>query len=139
MSTTKILDFDDFCKETIKDKLPEYVEQDVYMCELGMQLTEGMNCDGTFTYSRSEAKDYLREWWDDADEYWNYETFSFGEHFHNPFENPEAYLVCMVIEGVRSLLSQCHEVAENWNDQVELTQEMCDSIIEQLDELYVEW
>lgn len=139
MTTTQILDFNEFCKETIIDNLPEYVGQDVYMCDLGMQLTEDMNCSGTFTYSPALAKDYLREWWDDATEYWDYEKFNFGEHFHNPFENPEAYLVCMVIEGVRSLLSQCREVDQNWNDQVELTQEMCDSIIGQLDKLEVEW
>lgn len=131
--------FNDFCKVQIKDKLPEYIGREVYMCDLGIELTEGMNCDGTFTYNRKEAMDYLREWWDDASDYWEYEKFNFGEHFHNPFDNPEAYTVCMVIEGVRSLMSQCAEVDENWNDQVELTQEMCDSILEQIESLEVKW
>lgn len=132
-------EFNDFCKEQIKNNLPEWIGQDVYMCDLGLELTQEMNCNGTFTFSRTEAMDYLREWWNDASDYWEYEKFSFGEHFHNPFDNPEAYTVCMVIEGVRSLMSQCTEVDENWNDQVELTQEMCDSILEQIESLEVEW
>lgn len=139
MTKTMIADFSDFCRETIKDNLPEYVGLDVYMCELGWLLTNEMNSDGTFTYSRSEALDYLREWWDEAAGYWDYEKFKFGENCHNPFDNPEAYLVCMVIEGVNSILSQCHEVIDNWDDEVKLSQEMCDSIIEQLDELDVKW
>lgn len=131
--------FNDFCKQQIKDKLPEYVGSCVYMCDLGSKLTEGMNCNGTFTFSRNEAIDYLHEWWDEASEYWEYEEPSFGGHYHNPFDDPETYTVCMVIEGVRSLLSQCTEVDELWNEQVELTQELCDSILKQIESLEVKW
>lgn len=134
-----IVDFTTYCKDYIKDHINDYVGNAYYMCDLGSEITDGPNCDGTLTYSRAEAKDYIREWWGDAAEYWDYEKSNFGKNTHNPFDNPEAYMVCMVIEGVRSLLSQCTEVDEQWNDKVELTQELADSICQQIDELNIEW
>lgn len=139
MTTTEIMTFDDFCKETIKNELSARIGGTYYACDLGQDLTRGMNCDGTFTYSTELAKEYLREWWWDASDYFQYEKDNFGENFHNPFDNPEAYIVCMVIEGVRSLLSQCNEIDDAWNDKIELTEELVGSIIEQLDDLEVRW
>lgn len=133
-----ITDFETYCKDYIKDHISDYVGNDYYMCDLGSEITEAPNCDGTLTYSRALAKDYIREWWDEAAEYWDYEKLNFGENSHNPFDNPEAYMVCMVIEGVQSLLSQCTEVNEQWNEEVELTQDLADSICEQIDGFNVE-
>lgn len=135
----QILEFSEFCRNHIAENLPEWLGQEVYMCDLGGELTQGTNCDGTFTFSTSLAKDYLREWFDEAGEYWDYEKFNFGENLHNPFNNPEAYIVCMVIEGVNSILSQCAIVDEMWNDQVELTQELIDEILEQIADVDVRW
>lgn len=127
-------EFNDFCKEQIKNKLPEWVGCEVYMCVLGQELTQGMNCN-----SRKDVLDYLREWWDDASDYWEFEKIFFGEHSYNPFENPEAYLADMVIEGLNSLMRQCTDVDDNWDKRIKLTQEMCDSILEQIESLEVKW
>lgn len=134
-----ITSFETYCKDYIKDHINDYVGNTYYMCDLGSEITDDPNCDGTLTYSRAEAKEYIRTWWNEAAEYWDYEKSNFGENTHNPFDNPEAYMVCMVIEGVRSLLSQCTEVAEQWNDEIELTQELADSICEHIGGLKIEW
>lgn len=134
-----ITDFENYCKDYIKDHISDYVGNAYYMCDLGCEITDAPNCDGTLTYSRALAKDYIREWWNEAAEYWNYEKLNFGENIHNPFDSPETYMVCMVIEGVRSLLSQCTEVNEQWDEKVELTQDLADSICEQIDGFNVEW
>ena len=136
----EIKPFIPFCKEYLKEQLDEYEGQTRYACDLGYILTEGINADGSFTYSRALAKDYLKEWWDEADEYWNFEQENFGEHIHSPFGNPEAYTVCMVIEGVNGLLSKCELIDSNWNDEIELTEENIALLKEQVDELsdYVE-
>lgn len=131
----EIKEFIPFCKEFINEQLDNYEGTSHYACDLGITLTEGMNADGTFTYSRELAKDYLKEWWDDASAYWDYEKWNFGEHMHNPFDNPEAYIVCMVIEGVSALLAKCQIIDDNWNDEIELTEEMIAIIKEQLEEL----
>lgn len=134
-TTNNIEDFFTFCKNHIINNLPDHEGENVYMCDLGIDLTQAINCDGSFTYSRALAMDYLREWWDEAAQYWEYEKMNFGENIHNPFDNPEAYTVCMVIEGVNALLSRCAFVDDNWNDQITLTKEDIETILAQLEEL----
>ena len=122
--------FIDYCKDYILSTIENYEGHNGYGSELGMTLTEEPNCNGSLTFSRSEAKDYLREWWDECGDYWEYERDNFGENFHNPFDDPEGYMVCMVIEGVNSILSDCPIVEENWNDKFELTEDAIASIEE---------
>lgn len=113
--------FVDYCKQYILDHIEDWEGQSHYGCDWGDYLTEGPNCDGSLTYSSAAARDYLKEWWEDAAEYWDYEKFNFGEHMHNPFDNPEAYMVCMVIEGVRGILGKIPCIEKHWNDQMEMT------------------
>lgn len=122
--------FSEFCKDYLFEQLSEHEGRDVYACDMAFILCEYANCDGTMTYSRAEAIDYLREWWDDAAEYSEYEQMNFGER-SNPFENPEVYMVRMVICGVGYLLSRCECVDEAWNEQVEITSELIEQIREQ--------
>lgn len=125
-----------YCKQYIYDHIDEYRGQKVYPCDLGFTLTEGPNCDGTLTYSTTDAKDYLREWWDEAADYYDYERANFGTGGHNPFENPEAYMVCMVIEGVRALIDSalCEIGGIDWNDKLELTSDLIEQICEKVNE-----
>lgn len=124
----------EYCKNYILENIGNYENESVYGADLGYTITEGPNVDGTLTYSRAEAKEYLNEWYDDCSEYWGYEKFNFGENLHNPFDNPEAYMVCMVIEGVRSILSRCPIVDENWNEEFELDGETIKSICDYVEE-----
>ena len=112
----KIPEFFEYCKQYILDNLDEYEGRDAYACDLGITLTEGMCCDGTFTYSTAKAKEYLIEWFEDAAEYSEYEKFNFGER-SNQFENVELFTVKMVSEGVRSVLSRCEFINDNWRSR----------------------
>jgi hypothetical protein len=125
-----------YCKQYIYDHIDEYRGQMIYPCDLGFTLTEGPNYDGTLTYSTEEAKEYLREWWNEAADYYEYERYNFGTGGHNPFENPEAYMVCMVIEGVRTLIDQAFDEIEgvDWNEMVELTGDLIEQITEKVNE-----
>lgn len=128
-------DFITYCKNYIADNLPEYEGQLIDPSDLGWTVTEGPNCDGTLTYSRAEAIEYLKEWWDECSEYWEYERDNFGCNTQNPFENPEAYMVCMVIEGVRSLVDQALNVLSiDWDEKVELTADLIEQITEKVNE-----
>lgn len=127
-------DFIPFCKQQILDNIDEFEGDSKYGCDLGYELTQGMNCDGTFTYSTKEAMEYLQDWWWDAEQYSEYEDFNFGERT-NPFKNVEAFLVRMVVEGVNGLMGKLPIIEEHWNDKLELTPENIETIKEQLDEL----
>jgi len=123
------LSYSDYCKQFILDHLNDFEGQRVYACDLGSELTQGINVDGSATYSTYEAKEYLREWWDEAGEYWQYEKDNFGANLHNPFDEPEAYMVCMIIEGVRSILSQIELIDEKWNDEITLSKKNIKTIL----------
>lgn len=134
--------FEIYCKDFIRENIEGLIGRNVYACDLGLELTMGINADGTCTYSTNLAKQYLCDWWDECGDYWNYEKINFGNNYHNPFDEPEAFMVCMVIEGVRLVLDSI----EYEQAQIEITQELCDNICSQLDEIemynsrgYVNW
>lgn len=129
----------DYCKDWIKLHIEDRIDQTHYACDLAYALTEGPNCDGSCTYSTYKAKRYLQAWWDDCADYLEYEKFNFGEVMHNPFDNPEAFMVCMLIEGVGSLLAKCKTIDDAWNDELTLTREVIDKILEEVDEFDVEF
>ena len=113
--------FLEYCKDYILDNIDDFEGNTYYACDFSSYLTEGPNIDGSLTYSTREAEEYLHEWYWDCGKYFEYEKFNFGENIHNPFENPEAYMVCMVIEGCNSILSRCPVIEDNWNEQIKFT------------------
>lgn len=128
--------YTEYCRNFIIDNLNGYEGQSIYMCDLAHTITEGINVDGSATYSTYEAKEYIKEWWDDAADFYEYCKFEFGECPHNPFEKPEAFHCLMIIEGVAHLLSQCDTVGgDNWNEEIELTEEIINTILEELAEV----
>lgn len=113
--------FFEHCRDFILEQLPEFEGNDVYACDLPMELTQGMNCDGTFTYSTKKAIELIHEWWDDCSDFSDYEKFEFGER-SNPFDNPEAFLVRMVTEGVNIIMQKSNFIQKKWNaEKIELT------------------
>lgn len=135
-----MISFIDYCKNHIAEEIYGFVGSSFYGCDLSSELTLEENTNETLTFSRAKAIEYLNEWWDDCAEYWNYEKDSFGEHYHNPFDEPEAYMVCMVITGCDSLLSQTKVLQDVWNgDKFELTNELADKIVEQVNDVYSIW
>lgn len=136
---TKLETLTDYCKNFIISNIDNYSDQSIYGCDLGYTITKGINVDGSCTYSTYEAKEYIKFWWDEASDYFQYEKDNFGENLHNPFENPEAYMVCMVIQGVNSLLSQISFIDKNWNNKIKLTKKNIKKIIRGIKDLEVEF
>ena len=130
--------FNEFCKEYICDKLDEMEDVTVYACDLAYTLAESDNINGSITYNRAAAINYIREWWNDCADYSDHEENNFGKR-SNPFANPEAFIVRMVIEGISSLLSQCNVIENNWNDQVELTSDVISEIKKEIEDKKVKW
>jgi len=133
----KLLDYVTYCKNHAIDELDEMRgwDNEVYMSELGMKLTENINIDGSATYSTYMAKQYIKEWFDEAGEVYEYEKDNYGEVLHNPFESPEAFHVCMIIHGVENILSQCPTVQKLWDEEILLTDEIIGKIIAEIEEV----
>ena len=128
------MNFIDYCKEHIEEKIYNYVGSTHYGADFTYTITEEENANGTLTFSRETARNILGEWWYDCGDYWEYEKDNFGEHAHNPFDEPEAYMVCMVIEGVNAILANEPHIEESWNDKLELTEEVIEDIKEYVKE-----
>ncbi|MGL5690435.1 MAG: hypothetical protein ACRDD8_06390 [Bacteroidales bacterium] len=128
-------EFPEYCRSFIVDELSKYEGRVVYMCDLASEITMGINMDGSATCSARKAIEYLNVWWDQADEYFEYEKNNFGEVINNPFRSPETYMVCMIIEGVRSILSQSSFVEEHWGEEIELTESMIAQILDEIKEV----
>lgn len=123
----------DYCKNFIIDNIENLEGQQIYACDLGFELTSAINANGTATYSTYKAEEYLKEWWDEAADYWEYEEDNFDEHRLNPFSDPEAYQVCMIIEGVRSLLGQIPVLGEKWDECIEITPDLIKEVIKEME------
>lgn len=135
MENTKIENYVDFIKDFAIDELNDRLGNNFYSCDLAHELTESINIDGSYTYSTYLAKQYIKEWFDEAGEIYQYQIDNYGQALYNPFEEPEKFHVCMIIEGVSALLNSCEFIQENWNDEIELTEENVNTIIEQINEI----
>ena len=124
-----------YCKDFIIDNIEGYEDENIYMCDLGNYITEGINVDGSATYSTYEAKEYIKEWFDEAGEVYQYQVANYGQRYQNPFENPEAFHVCMIIEGVNNILNQCETIQKYCNDEKELNKKLINKIIKEVKQI----
>ena len=136
--------FVEYCKDYIIDILPEYEGNRTYGADLCGLIMEGPNVNGSLTYSTQKAIDYLREWWYECGEFWDYAKMNFGKDYVadslNVFDNPESFMVAMVYEGVAYILSKVSVVDENWNNDFELTEEVIDTILSEIEGIdEIEW
>ena len=137
MEQAVLEDYVTYCKDFAVDSLENLRgwNSSAYMCDLGNRLTEGINIDGSATYSRHKAKLYLQEWWYDAAEVYDYQKMHFGEVLHNPFDSPEAFHVCMIIHGVENILWQCPTIEKNHGTKKTLTTTLLNKIIKEVEQV----
>jgi len=119
--------FKNWLFEMISDALEDYEDVEIYGCDLALKLFEGQNANGSVSCSSYEAKEFIREYWDDAGEIIDDWKSNTGESI-NPFENPESFQVIMLLEGARDILSQSSFIDEHWNDEFELTGDVIKTI-----------
>jgi hypothetical protein len=119
----------DWAINYIKGVLPDYEGESVYGADLGNLITEGPNNDG---YYEDYGWPFLARHINDAKDEYDYEMDNFGEVLHNPFEDPYAFVVCMLINTVNDILGSVPIVEENWDDEFELTKQVIDKIIRAL-------
>lgn len=124
--------------EKIIDKLHDYEGETVYSCDLAYTLFESENMDGTMTYNSYEAKEWIKNNFDDIGEVWEELKFQFGEDFVkdlNIFDEPEKFMVIVVLESASYLLSQCKTIDDNWNNEIKLNKTNIKKIEKELKEL----
>ena len=119
--------FKNWLFDMISDALDDYEGVKVYGCDLALKLFEGENINGSISCSSYEAKEFIRQYWDDAGEIFDDWKLNTGESI-NPFENPESFQIIMLLEGARDILSQSNFLDEHSNDEFELTNDVIRTI-----------
>jgi len=115
-------DFKNWLDAKIADELDDYenYSRDVYGSDLANTLFEGQNADGSVTCSSNEAKEFIKEHWDAAGDIHSSMKENFGEALYNPFDEPEAFQVVMLLEGAYEVLIESKFVQKHWDDSFEL-------------------
>ena len=119
----------------MKDKLYDYENLEEYSCDLGYKLFEYANCDGTYTYSTYEAKEWIKEYWDDIGDVVEEIKFQMGsDNIPNVFDRPERFMVVIMLELSSYMLGNCPFIEANWNNEIILSKENIEIIIRELQE-----
>lgn len=128
-------------KDIIKriiDKLYDYEDTEVYACDLAYTLFESENIDGTFTYNTYEAQEWIKNNFDELGEVWEELKFQLGTDYlnnYNLFEEPEKFMVLVILEVASYILGRCKTVEDNWNNEIVLTKKNIKKIEKELKEL----
>lgn len=112
--------------EFIEEELPNLEDTECYACDLGHTLTEEINASG---YVVKDAWAFLSNHLKDARDEYEYEKFNFGEALYNPFESPDAFVTCIMINVVDAIISQIPYIDEHWNDEIVLTKGVIRNIL----------
>ena len=123
--------------EAIKDELDNLDEgREIIGAEFAYELFESYNIDGSYTYSTYEAKEWIKEYFDELGEIVEEIQDNLGaECVPNVFDNPEAFMVAVILEYTSGLLAQCEIIEDNWNDGIIITNEVVNKIKKELDEI----
>ena len=121
-------------RNTIIDRLNDYKNTEVYGSELAYTLFEGENTNGSVLCNTYETKEFIKNNFDLFADLAEYYKDTFGENL-DIFAEPEKAHVILLLEAAQMVLSNLNTVNEFWNDSKELTEELINSIIEELNKL----
>ena len=118
-------------KQDIISKLSDYSGASSYGCDLAYKLFEGENANGSVFCNTYRTKEYIKNNFDLFGDFLEYYQSNFGETL-NPFTEPEKCHVIFLLEAAQSILSQCAFIDANWNNQIELTDDIIQTITDEV-------
>lgn len=134
--------FVEYCKDYILVNLPEYEDCEWYGCDAAYELTEKDNVNGGME-SPEVSKEYIKEWWDDCADFYEYYKWSLGKDIAaelNVFDDPQKFMFCMVYEGIHYILSRISIIDENRKDTLLLDIDTIENIQEEVEKVNsIEW
>lgn len=118
-------------KQDIISKLSDYSGTSSYGCDLAYKLFEGENANGSVFCNTYKTKEYIKENFDLFGDFLENYEMNFGETL-NPFTEPEKCHVIFLMEAAQSILSKCDFIDENWNTNIELTEDVIQTITDEV-------
>ena len=121
-------------RNTIIDRLNDYKGSDVYGCDLAYTLFERENANGSVLCNTYKTKEFIKNHFDLFADFSEYYKDNFGESL-DIFAEPEKAHVIFLLEAAEVVLSNLNTVDEFWNESKELTDELINAIVEELNKL----
>ncbi len=132
----------EFVKEEIIEKLEDLkgYEESHYMCDLGYTLFESENVSGAYFSDSNTAKKWVNKNFEYIGEVAEEIKFQFDSDYANKilldvFDNPDRFVVVIVLEVASYLISKCDTADKYWNEEITLTDEIINRLIEELKKL----
>jgi hypothetical protein len=123
--------------ELMADKLSENEGRNVYGADLAFTLFECENIDGSITYSKYKAKEWVKKHFDELGEVVERMQSEWGYNAGvDIFDNPEKFMVSVYLWSASEICGTLETVNEFWDDSVELTAELIEKITEELKATY---
>ena len=125
-----------FVIDAMIDRLNEMGDREIYGADIGYEIFDEANCNGSYTCSTIEAENFICKYFSEIGEVVEDIKSNLGAEFiPNCFLQSEKFQVVIMLEMSNSLCGQCEFVNSNWNNEIELTEENIKLIISQLEEL----
>ena len=125
-----------FVIDAMIDRLNEMGDREIYGADIGYEIFDEANCNGSYTCSTIEAENFICKYFSEIGEVVEDIKSNLGAEFiPNCFLQSEKFQVVIMLEMSNSLCGQCEFVNINWNNEIELTEENIKLIISQLEEL----
>lgn len=132
----------EFVKGEIIERLEDLkgYEESHYICDLGYTLFESENVNGAYFCSNYTAKKWVNKNFEHIREIAEEIKFQFGADYANKvlldvFNDSDRLIVVIVLEVASYLISRCNTADKYWNDEITLTDEILNNLIEEIEEL----
>ena len=120
--------------DCIIDRIDDWEDMTVYPCDFGWELFENENASGSATYDAEEAKNWIKQYFDTIGGVAESIIFGIGADFlANPFVEPEKFMVQIMLEVSSMLVGQCEIMEQNWNNELELSEDVIATFKAQLE------
>ena len=131
METTNETTTLDWVKSLIIERLSDYANTTTYGCDLAYKLFEGENANGSVFCNTFKTVEFIKANYDLFGEFLEQYESNFGTML-NPFSEPEKCHVIFLLESASAVMSNCEFISENWNNKIQLTDEVINTITEQV-------
>ena len=130
-------------KNFVKGEIIEWLEdlkgyeESHYLCDLGYTLFESENVNGAYFCSNYTAKKWVNKNFEHVREIAEEIKFQFGADYANKvlldvFNDSDRFIVVIVLEVASYLISRCETADKYWNDEITLTDDILNNLIEEI-------
>ena len=111
-----------WASDFINDAMEDWIGISCYACEIGYEITGEEKKKGFY-----EPIKFMMEHFKEAGEELRYQKEELCLEI-NPFEEPEAFVERWLEHAVEAVLSEIPVITDNWNNKIEITEEIVNEI-----------